>query len=285
MGKLHRGHTFFFFSHSSAQPEWNVCKQGNVRTCGIEGVRGSEAIRGGQRARAARAQRASSEGPWAVGQLSACLARGMCARTWLPQQTSSRHTVHVRTSSGSFVTSSTTQLACGRTAEPARQPPPRAAALGGDRPPQAATGHLSAPTSARRPQYGSMCICGGAGRARACESGEESLIWVPNQGTRMREWRGGTRAARRGRTVWLSMSWLDAPAPALGLSCRCCTNSRRMSSSRGVISRACSRRSSCSCRSRETVEISPPLLPATAACSCASGLATADTGTPLIVEQ
>ena len=142
MGKLHRGHTFFFFSHSSAQPEWNVCKQGNVRTCGIEGVRGSEAIRGGQRARAARAQRASSEGPWAVGQLSACLARGMCARTWLPQQTSSRHTVHVRTSSGSFVTSSTTQLACGRTAEPARQPPPRAAALGGDRPPQAATGHL-----------------------------------------------------------------------------------------------------------------------------------------------
>ena len=129
MGKLHRGHTFFFFSHSSAQPEWNVCKQGNVRTCGIEGVRGSEAIRGGQRARAARAQRASSEAPWAVGQLSACLARGMCARTWLPQQTSSRHTVHVRTSSGSFVTSSTTQLACGRTAEPARQPPPRAAAL------------------------------------------------------------------------------------------------------------------------------------------------------------
>ena len=142
MGKLHRGHTFFFFSHSSAQPEWNVCKQGNVRTCGIEGVRGSEAIRGGQRARAARAQRASSEAPWAVGQLSACLARGVCARTWLPQQTSSRHTVHVRTSSGSFVTSSTTQLACGRTAEPARQPPPRAAALGGDRPSQAATGHL-----------------------------------------------------------------------------------------------------------------------------------------------
>ena len=46
MGKLHRGHTFFFFSHSSAQPEWKVCKHGSVRTCGIGGLHGSEAIRG-----------------------------------------------------------------------------------------------------------------------------------------------------------------------------------------------------------------------------------------------
>jgi len=44
MGKLHRGHTFFFFSHSSAQPEWKVCKHGSVRTCGIGGLHGSEVI-------------------------------------------------------------------------------------------------------------------------------------------------------------------------------------------------------------------------------------------------
>ena len=57
----------------------------------------------------------------------------------------------------------------------------------------------------------------------------------------------------------------------------------------GVISRACSRRSSCSWRARFAVD-SSPVLPAVAACSAAIGLLMppppeVPEGTPLIVEQ
>ena len=69
-----------------------------------------------------------------------------------------------------------------------------------------------------------------------------------------------------------------------GRACRCSTNSRRMSSSSGVISRACNLRSSCSCRSCAVAgDRSATLL--IAAASAPIALLLLCGGTPLIVPQ